>query len=42
MKKLTDQELRDLVAGLAVSQKETDRQMKETDRQMKETDRQMK
>jgi hypothetical protein len=46
---VTDQELRDIVASLAESQKETarmqaetDRQMKETDRQMKETDRQMK
>ena len=33
---LTDQELRDLVADLAVSQKETDRQMKETDKKIKE------
>jgi hypothetical protein len=36
---MTDQELKDLVASLARSQAETDRQMKETDRQMKETDR---
>ncbi len=35
-------ELRELVASLAVAQRETDRQIKETDRQMKETDRQMK
>ena len=38
---MTDQELKDLVAGLATSQKETDRQMQETDRRMQETDRQM-
>ncbi|MEY3220337.1 MAG: hypothetical protein RIT27_1694 [Pseudomonadota bacterium] len=31
---MTDQELKDLVASLAVSQKETDRQLKETDRQL--------
>ena len=35
-------ELQEIVANLAKSQAETDRQMKETDRQMKETDRQMK
>ena len=35
-------ELQEIVARLAKSQEETDRQMKETDRQMKETDRQMK
>jgi hypothetical protein len=39
---MTDQELKELVASLAVSQKETDRQLKETDRQLKETDRQLK
>jgi len=39
---MTDKQLKELVASLAVAQKETDRQMKETDRQMKETDRQMK
>jgi len=42
MKKLTDQELRDIVANLSVSQKELQKSQKETDRQMKETDRQMK
>src|SRR5206468_3563631 len=31
----------ELVAGLAVAQKETDRQLKETDQQLKETDRQL-
>lgn len=35
-------ELKQIVAQLALSQQETDRQMKETDRQMKETDRKMK
>ncbi len=50
---MTDQELKELVASLAVSQKETDRQLKATDRQLKtrseemtqqqkETDRQLK
>lgn len=39
---MTDQELRDLVASLAVSQKETDLQIKETGNQLKETDRQLK
>ena len=38
---MTDKELKDLVASLAVSQKETDKQLKETDRQLKETDRQL-
>jgi len=38
---MTDQELKDLVAGLAVSQAETDRQQRETDRQLQETDRQL-
>ena len=33
---MTDQELRDLVAGLALSQQETDRQQKETGQQIKE------
>ena len=42
IKKLTDQELRDLIASLAVSQKETAKQMKETDKRMKETDKQLK
>ena len=39
---MTDQELKDLVASLAISQKETDEQMKETNEQMKETNKQMK
>ena len=39
---MTDKELRDLVASLAESQKETGLQMKETDRKMQETDRQIK
>jgi len=39
---MTDQELKNLVASLAVQSKETDRQMKETDRQIKETGLQMK
>ena len=39
---MTDAELKELVASLAVAQKETDRQMKETDRQIKETDQQLK
>jgi hypothetical protein len=38
---MTDQELKDLVASLAVSKMETDRQMQATDRQMQETDRRM-
>lgn len=41
-KKMTDNELRELVAGLAVSQAKTDELMKETDKQMKETDVQIK
>ena len=39
---MTDKALKQLVASLAVSQKETDRQQKETDRQLKATDRQLK
>jgi len=39
---MTDQELKDLVASLAVAQAETDKQLKETAEQMKETDRQLK
>ena len=38
----SDEELKDLVASLAVAQKETDQQLKETDRQLKETDRQLR
>ena len=39
---MTDNELKDLVAGLAIAQIETDKQLRETDRQLKETDRQLK
>jgi len=39
---MTDEELKALVASLAISQQETARQMQETDRHMKETDRQLK
>jgi hypothetical protein len=39
---VTDEELKELVASLAVAQRETDRQLKETDRQLKETDRELK
>ena len=39
---MTDQELKDLVASLAVSQRELTEQMKKTDEQMKKTDEQMK
>ena len=39
---MTDEELKELVASLAIAQRETDRQLKETDRQLKETDRQLK
>ena len=39
---MTDEELKELVANLAVAQRETDRQLKETDRQLKETDRQLR
>jgi len=35
---MTDEELKALVASLAVSQKQTDEQMKKTDEQMKKTD----
>ncbi len=38
---MSDAELKELVASLAVTQRETDRQMQETDRQMQETDRRM-
>lgn len=38
---MTDKELKQLVAGLAVSQKETDRQLKATDRQLKELGKQV-
>ena len=38
---MTDQELKDLVASLTESGKETDRRMQETDRRMQETDRRM-
>ena len=36
---MTDEELKALVASLAISQQETDRRQQETDRQMKETDK---
>ena len=39
---MTDQELKKLVASLAVDNRETERQFRETDRQFKETDRQFK
>ena len=39
---MTDQELKGLVASLAVAQAETAKQMKETDKQLKETDRKLK
>ena len=39
---MTDEELKELVASLAISQKETDRQLLETGRQLKETDLQLK
>jgi hypothetical protein len=39
---MTDQELKDLVASLAVQSRETDRIVKENAIQMKETDRQLK
>jgi hypothetical protein len=38
---MTDQELKELVASLAVSQKETDQQLKETGQQLKELGRQI-
>jgi len=39
---MTDQELRELVAGLAVSQAKTDEQLKKTDEHLKKTDEQLK
>ena len=39
---MTDQELKDLVASLAISQAETNEQMKRTDEQINRTDEQMK
>jgi len=39
---MTDDELKELVASLAVSQKETGRQFNETDKQFKETNKQIK
>jgi hypothetical protein len=38
---MTDQELKDLVAGLAIAQAKTDAQMAKTDAQMAKTDAQM-
>ena len=39
---MTDDELKALVASIAVAQKETDKQLKQTDLQQKETDKQLK
>ena len=43
---MTDIELKDLVASLAIAQKETDRQLQETDKQLRlqlmETDKQLR
>jgi len=39
---MTDDELKELVASLAIAQKETDKQLKETDQQIKETNQQLK
>lgn len=38
---MIDQELKDLIAGLAADTKELKASQKETDRQMKETDRKL-
>jgi len=38
---MTDAELKELVASLAIAQQETDRQLKETDQHLKETDRRL-
>jgi hypothetical protein len=39
---MTDDELKELVASLAIAQKETDRQLQETGLQLRETDKQLK
>ena len=39
---MTDEELKTLVASLAIAQQETAQQIKETDKQQKETDKQLK
>ena len=39
---MTDDELKELVASLAVAYKETDRQLQETGLQLKETDKQLR
>jgi hypothetical protein len=39
---MTDDELKQLIASLAIAQKETDKQLNKTDKQLKETDRQLK
>ena len=39
---MTDQELKDLVASLAIESKKTDEQLKKTDEQLKKTDEQLK
>ncbi len=38
---MTDDELKNLVASLAIAQQKTDTQLKETDKQLKETDRKL-
>jgi seryl-tRNA synthetase len=38
---MTDQELKDLVASLAISKAQTDEQLRETDKQMQETNKEM-
>ena len=38
---MTDIELKDLVASLAIAQKETDRQLQETDKQLRELGKQI-
>ena len=39
---MSDQELKDLVASIAISQAKTDEQLKKTDEQLKKTDEQLK
>ena len=39
---MTDEELKELVASLAIAQKETDKQLQETGLQLKETDKQLR
>jgi hypothetical protein len=40
--KMTDNELKELVASIAIAQKVTDKQLKETDKQLQDTDLQLK